>query len=215
MKKFQFKLSGFMPLLMHADDIDGADELKAWRTDPANKDLGVPGDDRSPAWTWQTYLYHADGKVVMPSENIMAALRVAGAKLQLKGKKTFKEATQSGLLMSAEHCQFTVNDQPVAMAGILALRGKVFSAHAEYARDNGFHLFVKRAKVGTAKHIRVRAKFDNWAVSGIVHATRPELTEAIVPQLFSLAGTAGLCDWRPSGKTPGPYGQFDAVVKEI
>jgi len=37
----------------------------------------------------------------------------------------------------------------------------------------------------------------------------------VLQQLFELAGKAGLCDWRPAGKTPGPYGQSDAVVTEI
>ena len=34
MKELGFELTGIMPLLMHADDIDAADTLMAWRKDP-------------------------------------------------------------------------------------------------------------------------------------------------------------------------------------
>jgi len=79
----------------------------------------------------------------------------------------------------------------------------------------GFDLFVKRASVGKAKHIRVRPKFSQWTVTGEVMVLKPDITPVILAQLFELAGKAGLCDWRPAGKTPGPYGQSDAVVTEI
>jgi len=205
--KYQFSLTGFMPLLMHADDIEGADELKVWRNDTNNKNVSVPGDDRSPPWSWQTYLYRSNGSVVMPSENIMASLRVAGAKMILKNKKTFKEASQSGLLITSEHCEFRCNGESVDFASIDSLRhdsSVTFRDHITYCRDNGFDLDVRRAKVGTNKHIRVRAKFSTWSVSG-------ELAD-----LFRLAGRAGLCDWRPSApKSPGPYGQFEAEIVRI
>ena len=56
MYKVAFELVGEMPLLMHWDNIEGGDTLKEWRQDPKNKNQSVPGDDRSPSWTWQTYL---------------------------------------------------------------------------------------------------------------------------------------------------------------
>lgn len=99
MKKFKFQMTGFMPLLMHADNIEGSDELQEWRRNPANKGVTVAGDDRSPGWTWQTYCYHDGENIVMPSENVMVALRQAGAQMILKKQKTFKEITQSGLLI--------------------------------------------------------------------------------------------------------------------
>jgi len=70
-KRYRFELTGFMPLLMHADNIEGSDELTEWRKLPANKGLSVPGDDRSPGWTWQTYLYHDGEHVVMPADLVV------------------------------------------------------------------------------------------------------------------------------------------------
>jgi len=45
--EYKFKLTGATPLLVHADDVEKADLLKAWRKNPENKNLSVPGDDRS------------------------------------------------------------------------------------------------------------------------------------------------------------------------
>jgi hypothetical protein len=215
MKRFQFTLTGFMPLLMHADNIEGSDELQEWRKRPANKGVSTPGDDRTPPWTWQTYCYHNGEHIVMPSENIMVALRQAGAQMTLKGKKTFKEITQSGLLISTESCEFRSNGGQVKWSDILAIRERTFAEQAAAVKVFGAELFVKRAKVGNSKHIRVRPKFKAWEVSGEIMVLKPEITSEVLKQLFELAGKAGLCDWRPAGKTPGPYGQADAVVKEI
>lgn len=215
MKKFQFTLNGFMPLLMHADNIEGSDDLQEWRKQPANKGVSVAGDDRSPAWTWQTYCYHDGEHIVMPSENVMVALRQAGAQMILKKQKTFKEITQSGLLISSEGCEFRIDGKQIKWSDIVAMREKTFSEQAAECRKIGFELFVKRARVGTSKHVRVRPKFKAWTVSGEILVLKQEITGDILQQLFELAGKAGLCDWRPAGKTPGPYGQADATVTEI
>ncbi len=215
MKKFQFTLTGFMPLLMHADNIEGSDELQEWRKNPANKGLTVPGDDRSPGWTWQTYCYHDGEHIVMPSENVMVALRQAGAQMILKKQKTFKEITQSGLLISTEACEFRNDGKQIKWSDLLAMRELTFAQQSSACKKLGFDLFVKRARVGTSKHIRVRPKFGKWTVSGEIMVLKPEITGEILAQSFELAGKAGLCDWRPAGKTPGPYGQAEASVKEI
>lgn len=215
MKSYRFTLTGFMPLLMHADNIEGSDELSDWRKQPANKGVSVAGDDRSPGWTWQTYCYNDGDHIVMPSENIMVALRQAGAQMILKKQKTFKEITQSGLLITTETCEFRNDGKQIKWSDIVAMRDKPFKEQAESCRKLGFDLFVKRARVGTSKHVRVRPKFKTWTVTGEIMVLKPEITTEILQQLFELAGKAGLCDWRPAGKTPGPYGQSDAVVEEI
>ena len=48
---------------MHQDDVELGDELKEWRKDPANSNLSTPGDDRTPPWTWKSYIYN-DGDVI-------------------------------------------------------------------------------------------------------------------------------------------------------
>lgn len=212
MKTFNFELVGLTSLLMHRDDVVAADELSAWRKAPGNKGVSVAGDDRSPAWTWQTYMYFNNGKVMMPQENIMVALREAGKKITMKKMTTFKQATQNGLLIPSDFCEFLIDGKPIAKSAIDKLKDKTFTEQVAGAEALGFKLDVRRAKIGTSKHVRVRPKFDKWSVRGSIHVTVPEITNDVLLQLFELAGSCGLCDWRPSSpKSPGPYGQWREV----
>lgn len=215
--RLAFVLTGKTPLLVHADDVEKADMLMEWRKAPENKNLSKPGDDRSPAWTWQTYLY-TDGKVLtIPSDNLMVTLRQAGAEIKIKGNKTFKAETQSGMFIPAEHLPLLVGGKTIAAADVEALTGDAnFAEHAERAKELGFRLFVKRAKVGNSKHIRVRPRFDEWVLKGEIEVVAKEITLPVAKQLFDIAGRKGLCDWRPtSPKAPGAFGMFTSEVSEI
>lgn len=216
--RVEFALTGTQPILFHADDVESSDELKVWRQDERNKNISVAGDDRSPAWTWQTYLYSDGEHLAIPMDAIMACLRMAGAKLIMKKQKTFKEATQSGIVPASEFCVFTTEGKQIPMAAIGKLRDMVFAEQAEAAKGMGFRLFVKRAKVGQTKHVRVRARFDTWEASGelFVDEMVPELTFSALSKIFDIAGRIGLLDWRPgSPRSPGPYGMFTAKVKKV
>jgi len=215
MKKYRFELRGIMPLIMHADSIEGADSLQEWRKDPRNKGVSVSGDDRTPPWTWQTYLYHDGTNVVMPAENVMVALRQAGAQLILKGKKSFKEISQSGLLIDGESCDLTFGKSHLTVADVMSVRDKQFSEQVAFAKKNGFELFMKRVRIGNAKHIRVRPKFAQWTVRAEIFVLKQEINDSILGQLFEIAGKCGLGDWRPASRTPGCYGQFEASVSAI
>lgn len=215
--EFDFTLRGTQPLLMHADDVIQSDELMAWRKDPTNSGVSVAGDDRSPPWTWQTYLYHDGEHLAMPQECVMAALRNAGAKLPHKGKATFKSLSQSGLLIMSDYCEFRCNGELIPLASIVKFRDEPFAAHVDKARKLGFDLSIKRAKVNTSKHVRVRARFDDWSVSGQIAVSEPAITPEVLSRMFELAGKlSGIGDWRPSSpKSPGPYGMFTAELKPI
>ena len=80
----------------------------------------------------------------------------------------------------------------------------------------GFELFVKRAKIGKAKHVRVRPMFRNWEAEGTLTVLDEEasgLKHANLQRILDLAGAmVGLGDWRPSSPTPGCYGRFTAQV---
>jgi hypothetical protein len=212
MMKIAFELTGTMPLLMHADLVEEADKLEAWRKAPENKNVSKPGDDRSPPWTWQSYLYTDGEHVVMPQDNLMVCLRMAATQLILKKQKTFKEISQSGMLMDSEYLTFRNAGKQIAVADLLAIRELPFQSQADAARDLGFRLWIKRARVGQAKHIRVRPRFESWSVSGSVVVTAQEITVEVLQKMFQLAGRVGLCDWRPGCKTPGPFGMFTAVI---
>lgn len=217
MYRASFELTGEMPLLMHWDNIDGGDELKAWRQASENKNQSTPGDDRSPPWTWHTYLYTDGERVVMPSDNIMSALMNGGTQIILKKQKTYKELSQSGILIASEHCQFRFDgDRELTQAQLAELRDMPFAQQSEAARKMGFRLFCKRAKIGQAKHVRVRPRFETWTVRGELTVVSPDISFEVLERIFTYAGKSGLCDWRPSSpKRPGPYGMFTSVVKKL
>jgi hypothetical protein len=214
-REVKFELIGRTALLMHADNIEMSDRLTRWRKASENQGVTVAGDDRSPGWTWMTYLYLGEEgrEVVMPSECVMACLRVAGARMILKGKKTYKEVSQSGMNIDEEFCQFRINDNKKLMVDDLAgFDTNDFEKHMDAATKLGFRLWAKRAAVGAKKHIRVRPRFERWIVSGTMKVEAQELTESALNQLFAIAGKVGIGDWRPGAKTPGPFGQFEAKL---
>lgn len=216
--QYDFVLAGKTPILFHADDVIASDILSEWRKNPKNKGLSVPGDDRSPAWTWQLYLYSDGENVAIPQENIMACLRKAGTQIpKSKGKGTFKQESQSGIILASEFCDFSSAGKPVSMASITALRDMEFKEQFEGVKKLGFELKVKRAAVGSSKHVRVRAMFRQWRINGSLEVTEPTITKDVLGQMFEVAGLrVGLLDWRPgSPKSPGPYGMFKAEVKAV
>ena len=211
-----FEITGEMPLLMHWDNIEGGDVLKEWRQDPMNKNQSVPGDDRSPAWTWQTYLYNDGEFVTIPQDNLMSALMSGGTQVILKRQKTYKELSQSAILIATEHLRFEYgNGKQLSLAQVNAIRDLPFAKQAEACEKLGFRLFCKRAKIGQAKHVRVRPRFDTWKVSGSLNVISADLPFDKLELIFNYAGRAGLCDWRPSSpKRPGPYGMFTAKLSQ-
>lgn len=218
--EYEFTLTGRSPILFHADDVMATDALKEWQKDPKNKGLSVAGDDRSPPWTWQVYLYHDGENLVIPQENIMACLRKASARIPLpKGKGTFKDLSQSGLIISSEFCDFFSRGAKVSMKPIAGLAQKPFKEQFDAVKKLGFDLKVKRAKPpgSSSKHVRVRAMFSAWSVKGVIEVLEPIITEEVLRTMFDLGGRyVGLLDWRPgSPMSPGPYGMFRSELKAI
>lgn len=214
-------ITGTKPLLMHQDNLDWGDEMLAWRKDAANKKRSVAGDDRSPAWSWLGYLYH-DGKyITLPSDNGMTMLREGGAGVPVpgaKGSKTFKAQTQSGIIPLEPDWEFFGADgKRIPVAPILALKGvEDFEEHLRVVRELGFDLLVKRARVGQSKHVRVRPIFRAWSAQGTLEIVDDQITPEILQVILDVAGTyKGLCDWRPSSKTPGCFGTFTGTVEVL
>ena len=99
---YEFNFEGVRPILFHHDNIMANDLLTEWRKDSRNKSVSVKGDDRSPAWTWQTYLYDDGENLAIPQANIMACLRKASARITLKGNKSFSSLSQTGIAIESE-----------------------------------------------------------------------------------------------------------------
>lgn len=218
-RTYEIVINGKSPLIMHHDNIVWADDMDAWKANPANKKISRAGDDRTPAWRWIGALYHDGEHVTMQVDNIMRCLMEGGAMVPVpgaKGNKTFKSQTQSGIAPCEGHWKLETQLGLIPVAEIDALkRVDDFKKHLEATRAMGFDLLVKRAKVGMAKHIRVRPIFHNWQLVGHLRVRDEQITTEVLQDILSYAGQyKGLGDWRPGGKTPGTYGMFTAEVRE-
>lgn len=220
-KRYELILTGFNPLLMHRDNISFGDELARWRKDPANKKKSVAGDDRTPAFTWLGCLYHDDNVLGVESDNLMTMLREGGQKCPKgKGNTNYKADTQTGIVLDQWLFNLYIDGKTVPVAPFKSLMGEMdFSKHEAAARDHGFELFVKRAKIGTSKHVRVRPIFRKWELRGgltVLNEDQSGLTMSVLKQILAQAGSlVGLGDWRPSSKTPGTYGTFTSEIRPI
>lgn len=221
MRTYEVTITGISPLLMHADDIEWADKMDAWKADPKNKMLGKAGDDRSPAHRWIGSLYMSDECVAIPADNIMRCLMEGGAMVPVPGGKngkTFKTQSQTGVIIGETHWPVIgAGGQLVPRAEVEALTSvEQFGDHVARVRELGFSLFTKRARIGTSKHIRVRPRFNQWRAHGTVMVNDPQITDSVIQQFFDYAGKyKGLGDWRPSSKTPGAFGMFTAEVLRV
>lgn len=220
MRKYEVTITGKSPLLMHWDNIGWADKMDAWKNDPSNKKNSKAGDDRTPAWRWVGYAYHDGERLTMPAENIMRSLMEGGAMVPVPGGrsgKTFKSQSQSGLMSMSPDWPLLVGGATIPTKAVHALmRNDSFDEHKEAVRKLGFELHVKRAKIGTRKHIRVRPMFRDWACQGVLNVTDEQITEQVLRDILSYAGNyKGLGDWRPGSKTPGAFGMFSAEVRAV
>lgn len=219
MKTYNVTITGKTPLLMHSDDIEWADRMAEWKANPKNKNVGKPGDDRSPAWRWIGNVYADNEFVSIPADNLMRCLMEGGAMVPVPGGKngkTFKSQTQSGLIVGAAYWPLRVNGKVIERQHIDALlSNEDFADHKVGVKQLGFSLFVKRAKIGSSKHIRVRPRFDDWSASGEIIVTDSQITKSVLLDILAYAGQyKGLCDWRPGGRTPGSFGMFSAALSE-
>ena len=216
---YRVTIVGTMPLLMHSDDIDWADKMEAWKNDKDNKKNSRAGDDRSPAHRWLGSLYHNDGgEIIVPTENIMRAMMEGGANVPVPGGKsgkTFKSQTQSGIIPRETGWPLQVNGEYVSYKALMPLLEESdFQKHKDAAASLGFALYVKRARIGQSKHIRVRPRFDDWSAEGEIVVQDEQITEGVLRDILEFAGKyKGLGDWRPGSKTPGTFGTFEAQVR--
>jgi len=218
-RTYRVTLTGKTPLIMHHDNIEWADQMKVWDSDPKNKKARIPGDDRSPAHRWLGCLYHDGERLVLPSDNFMASLMGGAALVPTgKGQKTYKAQSQSGTMPAEVTWPFLVAGSEVPTAPFFELMKKRadFDAYQVLAAKHHFMLYVKRAKVGQAKHVRVRPRFDRWSVTGLLHVTDDQIKLDVLQSILENAGQyKGLGDWRPGApKSPGPHGMFSAEVEE-
>lgn len=228
-RRYEVTLKGQSPMLMHKDNIEFGEKIKKWQKDPKNKDLSVAGDDRSPAWTWLSYVYNDGKNFCMDVDNIMACLRDGGAKVKHPNSKgSLKTQTQSGIIAEGIAWDLLVaadeksEYKQIPWKVFAEMEGETdFEKHVAMAEKYGFRLNMKRAVISSGfgkgtKHVRVRPQFDNWIVKGTILVMDEVLTTEVLQTVFNQSGYyAGLGDWRPGSKTPGQFGRFSAELKEV
>ncbi len=218
-RTYKVTLNSESPLLMHRDNIEAGEIVRAWTKDPANKKSSVAGDDRTPAWTWLGYCYHDKTQLVIDADNLMSMLRDGGKKcLAPTGKGSMKAATQSGIMVNEIGWPLLVEGRPILWSKLASLADEdSFDKHVKTVEAMGFYLFCKRARIGTSKHVRVRPRFDKWSASGTLTVLDDQITTPMLENIIKHAGFyVGLCDWRPgSPQAPGQFGRFSAKVEEI
>lgn len=219
LRDYRVTLTGTTPLIHHYDNIAWADAMERWKNDPHNKKSSKAGDDRTPAFRWLGSLYHNGTVVAIPADNIARVLMEGGALVPVPGGrngKTFKAQSQSGLQIVDLYWPLLVRNKPIPVAPLLALQEESdFATQVERVRAAGFELFVKRAKIGASKHVRVRPYFSEWQASGAVAVIDDQITKEVLVDILTYAGKyKGLGDWRPSSpKAPGPFGRFTVTVQ--
>jgi hypothetical protein len=219
MRSYHVQLESRTPLLMHRDNLEFKAIVERWQRDPANRDKSIPGDDRSPAWNWMGSLYHDGKAVALPTDCVMASCMGAGAEVKApRGRKSLKAQTQSGMAFAEPYLAFTVNGgRPIRMTDLEPLQHtENFDEHLTKSREMGFALDVRRARIGTSKHVRVRPVFEAWHAGGTLNVWDDILTIDVLNTVLFLAGDKyGLLEWRPSGRRPGPFGRFHAEITTI
>lgn len=219
MKTVRVRITGTQPLLLHADNIDWADQMEEWRNDSRNRKKSKAGDDRTPPFRWIGALTYDDAKegcVAIPADYLMKAIMQGAALVPSgKGKATLKSQSQSGLLINESAWPLEINGKPILMADIQRLMSlPSFREHQQAVRKMGFDLFVKRASIGQQKHVRVRPRFERgWSCQGQVTLLDDSISVNQLAEILDNAGRLkGLGSWRPGGKTPGQFGTFAAEM---
>jgi hypothetical protein len=216
MQTYEITITGKTPLLMHHDNIEWADYMAEWHSNPENKKMTKAGEDRTPPWQWIGHCYNDGKTLVIPAGNIMRSIMDGGAMVPTGSRgKTFKSQTQSGMMSRDPFWPVLCNGKTIPWKEIEAMRSLPdFAANKKKANDLGFDLFVKRARVTTQKHVRVRPMFAaGWQLHGALVVWDEQITRNILLQILNFSGQyKGLGDWRPGARTPGPYGMFEAKI---
>ena len=217
-QQYKFAIEGITPLLMHWDNIEWADLIEAKRSQIKKEDkkLFKAGDDRCPPSTWKGSVYTDGTHIAIPNDLLRSCLMRGAAKVELKGKETFKRLSQSGIWFEDLFYPLVVNGKLIKIADVEAIEG-VFSEHVAAVKALGFQLLAKRAVIGTNKHVRVRPQFREWATEGILTVVDEQVTFDVLKEIWRIAGLRmGLGDWRPGApRSPGPYGRFKVELSVV
>lgn len=188
-RSLTFRIIGVTPLVMHNGQL--ANPLNVWSKRlkaVTGKRTKTDADYEEMArLEWLGGLYLKDGKPCIPGEVVEGTLVSAA-----KRSKTGKQA-QAGLICPD--------------AALLEFDGN--RAIEDLWQDEDYRLTVG-CKVGQARIMRTRPKFNQWAATITVQYDDSLLNERQVVDFFTLAGqNIGMCDWRPK------FGRFEVEQVKV
>jgi hypothetical protein len=164
---FAVRLSGTRPLLMHR--IPHELGARSGREPPGSDPMGEAK---------KALYFDKDGKVIIPSLNILACIRTAARDKKVTGKRTYRDYIFPGLRIEPEEIPLLIPDgRPAEEAWVLDLRPVV----------------VQKARI-----IRARPRFDQWALEFKLVILDPIIrVEALKDMLKEAGKYVGLLDHRP------------------
>jgi len=165
-EKYQVKIRGIRPLLMHRFPAeDYADNNKP------TKRVGNPVDPNKEA---EKALYRdTEGRICTPSEHILMSMAGAATNFKIpgKGKKTFKDAIKSGVLIDPEMIPHLKPDYKVDIRAVVISRSRI---------------------------PRARPRFDEWELEFTVTVLDERITGPVLKSILQEAGMfKGIGDYRP------------------
>lgn len=189
-KQFKVTVTGTMPLLMHSERLsDPQDEYsKAMKKISGKRNKTDDDHDDMARLEFLGGLYlNSKGVPYIPSFNLHACL-VEAAKINKNGKnvKAFVSVTGEG--------------------GTLTYKGP---KNAEKLADKPEFRDRRSVRVGTARVMRTRPRFNQWAAEFDVEFETTGLDEETVRDIIYRAGRIGLGDFRQF------FGKFDSIIEEV
>lgn len=191
----EFTMTGIAPLLMHSDRL--ADpiapetiehkKLTAKRLKSYEDHLNIARSE------WMAgLLYEPDIGVYMSSQMIRASL-VEGAKMFKLGKKITRA------VMFTEHRGFALDYEGPKDPSKLWERREFTDKRS--------------VKIGQARLMRYRPRFDAWSCSGSFILDTSQLSTGEILQCFETAGMyCGIGDYRISSPKGGIFGTYEVVL---
>lgn len=200
-----YRITGISPMLMHcgqtADPLNcfsKAMKAQSGKRGKTDEDLQILAD-----LEWMAGLYTApriivdrDGnveipnncKIVIPAHVLDSCIR-GGAKKSKEGK-----LAAAGVLVEGDGSFFCDGENITAMS-----------------KDDRFR-FSCAVKVGAAKVIRTRPRFDSWSCTFSVSIDPTVIDPACILKWLQAAGKyIGIGDWRPGAPHGGSFGRFVAA----
>jgi len=186
-QKVNARITGRSPLLMHSGQmINTRNEYARAMKAVTSKRMKTDADHEEMARIeWTAGLYLRGGKIAIPSEVVEAAL-VGAAKKSKSGKQA-----QAGL--------FVENDAPLIFPGA--------DQSVEALWKNGAYTFSVPVRVSSARVIRTRPRFDEWAADlSVVYDDGLFNRQAVIDILHICGDQIGIGDWRPK------FGRFTVEI---